>query len=91
MEHALHLAAKHFIDDISLTTSSQLTKKLQVAANTIKNAQHSGCVDLDELNDKVEAVMQACEQSSGQVEDDEDEEFDVADALGKALALITQV
>lgn len=60
MEHALHLAAGHFVDDISPTSSSELTKKLWARE-----------LDSDSA--------------------DEDEEFDVADALGKALALVTQV
>lgn len=64
MEHALHLAAGHFVDDISPTSSSELARKLRAR-------EQSG-----ELNFESE---------------DEDEEFNVADALGKALALITQV
>jgi hypothetical protein len=66
MEHALHLAAGHFIDDISPTSSSELTKKLR-------------------------AREQSGELNSESVDEDKDEEFDVADALGKALALVTQV
>lgn len=60
MEHALHLAAGHFVDDTPPTSSSELTKKLRARE-----------LDSDSA--------------------DEDEEFDVADALGKALALVTQV
>lgn len=57
MEHALHLAAKHFVEEVAPTPASALHKK-------------------------------AAEDS-----DDEDEnvEFDVADTVGKALALVTQV
>ncbi|KAG1805825.1 uncharacterized protein BJ212DRAFT_1486171 [Suillus subaureus] len=55
MEHALHLAAKHFIEEVTPTPVSTLHKK-------------------------------AAEDS-----DDEDEEFDVADTIGKALALVMQL
>jgi hypothetical protein len=56
MEHALHLAAKHFVEEVAPTPASVL----------IKNA-----TDDDD--------------------DDEVTDFDVADTVGKALALVTQV
>lgn len=83
-----------FHSNISPTSGLQLTKRLWVAAaNTIKNVQLSGTVDLDELDGKVEATMKACEQSGGPASksEDEDADFDIADVLGKALVLITQV
>jgi hypothetical protein len=54
MEHALHLAAKHFVERVAPTSTSALLKKT--------------------------------------AEDDDDEtDFDVADTVGKALSLVTQI
>jgi hypothetical protein len=52
MEHALHLAAKHFVEAVGPTTGN-------------------------------------CPHNSD--EEDDGEEFEVADTIGKALALVTQV
>jgi hypothetical protein len=40
---------------------------------------------------KLRAREQSGELNSESVDEEEDKEFDVADALGKALALVTQV
>jgi hypothetical protein len=54
MEHALHLAAKHFVERVAPTSTSALLKKT--------------------------------------VEDNDDEtDFDVANTVGKALSLVTQI
>jgi len=88
MEHALHLAAKHFVEDVSPTSSGKLLNKVKVAMANAADADEA--LDLDVLNtelNSIEAEMLGDEAS----EDCEDREFDVADTIGKALALITQV
>jgi len=88
MEHALHLAAKHFIEDVSPTSSGKLLNKVKVAMANAADADEA--LELDVLNtelNSIEAEMLGDEAS----EDCEDREFDVADTIGKALALITQV
>lgn len=55
MEHALHLAAKHFVESIAPTSASTLLKKV------------------------------------AEEEDEEEGDFEVADMVGKALALVTQI
>lgn len=56
----MHLAAKHFVEGVSLTSMNSLLKK------DIKAG-----MDADANNDE--------------------EEYDVADIIGKGLALVTQV
>jgi len=57
MEHALHLAAKHFVEKVAPTSSSALHVK---AAEDGEEGEGEGVID-------------------------------VADTIGKALALVTQV
>ena len=88
MEHALHLAAKHFVEDVAPTSAGKLLNKVKEAMAIAANADEA--VDLDSLNmelSSIEVEMLRGEES----EDNEDMEFDVADTVGKALALITQV
>lgn len=59
MEHALHLAAKHFVEAIAPTSASDIRRKAAVAVHDDS--------------------------------DPEDTNTDVADTVGKALALVTQV
>jgi hypothetical protein len=88
MEHALHLAAKHFVEDVAPTLAGKLLNKVKEAMAIAADADEA--VDLDSLNTElssIEVEMLRGEES----EDNEDMEFDVADTVGKALALITQV
>lgn len=80
MEHALHLAAKHFVQGVNPTSAKLLLTKVKTA---MANGDE---VDIDALEDGLNA-------DEGGPEDDGDaeEEFDVADTIGKALALVTQV
>ena len=88
MEHALHLAAKHFVEDISPTSARKLLNKVKEAMANATDPDEA--VDLDALNTELSSIE--AELLSGEAsEDDEDGEFDVADTIGKALALITQV
>jgi hypothetical protein len=59
MEHALHLAAKHFVERVAPTSASALLKKT---------------AEEDDDDD-----------------DDDETDFDVADTIGKALSLVTQI
>jgi hypothetical protein len=88
MEHALHLAAKHFVEDVAPTSVGKLLNKVKEAMAIAADADEA--IDLDSLNmelSSIEVEMLRGEESK----DDEDTEFDVADTVGKALALITQV
>ena len=80
MEHALHLAAKHFVTKISPTPTSALVKKIH---NIIEDPE-SGTVDLESLNNDLEEL----ELANG---DDDVEGFDTGDVIGKALSLVNQV
>ena len=84
MEHALHLAAKHFVEGVAPTSVSILLWKVK---GTMANVMgEDDTIDLDTLNSEmgdIEAEMDA--------DAEKDEEFDVADTIGKALALVTQV
>jgi hypothetical protein len=87
MEHALHLAAKHFVEDVSPTSSGKLLNKVKVAMANAADADEA--LDLDVLNTELNGIE--AEMLGDEASEDEDGEFDVADTIGKALALITQV
>lgn len=80
MEHALHLAAKHFVQGVNPTSAKLLLSKVKAAM------VNSDDIDIDTLEDELSANGGAPEEDS-----DEEEEFDVADTIGKALAFVTQV
>jgi hypothetical protein len=88
MEHALHLAAKYFVEDIAPTSVGKLLNKVKEAMAIAADADEA--IDLDSLNTElssIEVEMLRGEESK----DNQDAEFDVADTVGKALALIMQV
>ena len=86
MEHALHLAAKHFVEDVSPTSASALLKKVKGAM--INATGEDNEMDLDALNAELDSI-------EAEISEDDDEadaeDYDVADTVGKALALVTQV
>jgi hypothetical protein len=85
MEHALHLAAKHFVEGVAPTSSTSLLQKVKGAmANATRD---DTAIDLDALNSEIGGI----EAAMGHDAEEEDEEYDVADTIGKALALVTQV
>jgi TATA-binding protein-associated factor Taf7 len=86
MEHALHLAAKHFVEDVSPTSASALLKKVKgVMVNATGEDDE---MDLDALNAELDSI----EAEIGEDDDEADaEDYDVADTVGKALAPVTQV
>ena len=87
MEHALHLAAKHFVEDVAPTSASALLNKVKGAmANA---AGENNEIDLDSLNERLNDIEAEIAEEND--EDDELEDYEVADTVGKALALVTQV
>ena len=86
MEHALHLAAKHFVEDVSPTSASTLLKKVKGAMVNATGEKNE--MDLDALNVELDSI-------EVKISEDDDEgdtkDYDVADTVGKALALVTQV
>ena len=84
MEHTLHLAAKHFVEGVAPTSSTSLLQKVKGAmANATRD---DTAIDLDALNSEIGGIEAAMGDDT-----EEDEEYDVADTIGKALALVTQV
>ena len=82
MEHSLHLGAGHFVRGVAPTSSSKILKKVQ------GGAQNSGTCDLDQCDTELTDA-----EDGDEVADDQNcvVEFDVADSIGKALALVNQV
>ena len=86
MEHALHLAAKHFVEGVALTSANQLLQKVKGA---MANATENGAqLNMDALNSEIEDIEA---ELGDEAEDTEDDDYDVADTIGKALALVAQV
>ena len=72
MEHALHLAAKHFVEDVLPMSSGKLLNKVKVAMANAVDADEA--LDLDVLHtelNSIEAEMLGDEAG----EDHEDSEF----------------
>jgi hypothetical protein len=88
MEHAIHLFVSHFIDDITLTSRAQLARKLKAAAKKLE-AHALSLTDLDALKNEIAVAMHTDKTDDSELDDALD--FSIADALGKAMALITQV
>jgi hypothetical protein len=83
MEHALHLAGKHFIEGVALTPASKLLQKVK---GTIANGTGDDDeIDMDVLNLELEDIK------AERGEDAEDEEGKDYDTISTALALFTQV
>jgi hypothetical protein len=77
-EHILNLAARHFVDAVAPTPQATLLKKIRHAID-----------DGDETNiDSLTEQLATLEDDPEAITEDG---FDVADAVGKALALIEQV
>lgn len=78
MERALHLAAKHFVEGVSPTSSSTLLNTVKVAlANAMTEDDE---VHVAALNDELERLGFDSEDG----EDGKDENFDVANTIGKS-------
>ena len=80
----MHLAAKHFIEGVALTSASSLLQKVK---GTMANVMgEDDMIDLDTLNLEMGDIKVEMDADA-----EGDEESDVADTIGKALALVTQV
>jgi hypothetical protein len=87
MEHSVHLAARHFISHLGPATSSTIMKKVRAVLQTVNKGKDQGTIDLDRLDSDFVATF----NGDGNDNEATDDEFDVADAVGKALALVKQV
>lgn len=89
MEHATHLAAKHFVEGVNPTSSGKLFEKIKTA---IANATTEDAVDIDRLDDldRLEKELSGLELDA-EADDLQADEYEVADTIGKVIALITQV
>jgi hypothetical protein len=83
MEHAVHLAAGHFIQGVRPTSTQALSKKVR---HTFKKSRGDEHLDLDE------APAGFDDDPDGDEQEDQESNvnFEVGDVLGKALALVTQ-
>jgi hypothetical protein len=90
MEHSLHLGAGHFVKGVAPTSSRKILKKVQ---RIVQNARENGAYDLDELDTELADIEDGGEDGDGNEITDEDSgaEYEVADSIGKALALVNQV
>jgi hypothetical protein len=89
MEHSLHLEAGHFVKGVAPTSSRKILKKVQRA---VRKACDDGACDLDQLDAELADIEDGGGDGDGDDdEDDEDSQVEVADSIGKALALVNQV
>ena len=96
MEHSIDLAACHFVQEVSPSPTSKLLKKIKKA---FEGADISDTVDLDELDLHFAGFdFTINEEEEGGDEDVPDSDadvdfpqFNIADSIGKALALVKQV
>jgi hypothetical protein len=91
MEHSLHLGAGHFVKGVAPTLSRKILKKVQHVA---QNTRDGEAYDIDQLDAELADIEDRVEGGDEvEVADDEDNgvEYDVADSIGKALALVNQV
>lgn len=84
MEHTLHLAAKHFVEGVNPTPARRLLSKVKKHLAAVSGDE--AAFDLEELEREIAEL-----DAEGDGAEDADADFDVADTIGKALALVTQV
>jgi hypothetical protein len=88
MEHAIHLGAGHFISHVGPTASSKVMKKVRAALKKAQAGSDQDAIDLDELDLDLTTALDGDNAHEGDMNEDE---FDIADTVGKALGLVTQV
>ena len=91
MEHSLHWGAGHFFKGVAPTLSRKILKKVK---RVVQNAYNRGTYDLDQLDAELADIEDGGEDGDDEdVADDEDSgvEYEVADSIGKVLALVNQV
>lgn len=93
MEHSIDLAACHFIQDVSPSSTQKIVKKLKHALKDVA-IDSDDAVDLDALDAHLSAGgFDSYEGPEDEGDGDEEisNNFDIADSVGKALALVKQV
>jgi hypothetical protein len=85
IEHAVHIASKHFVEKVAPTPPKPLNKKIW---QLLDQACESGEINKDEVN-KVLSTLGEEEKDDSCAETDL--EWTAGDAVGKLLALIKQV
>lgn len=89
MEHSIDLSARHFVEEVSPSSMAKLLKKIKKAFG---DAEISDTVDLDMLDAQLAGFDFESDKEEGDDDDKADSsQFDVADSVGKALALVKQV
>jgi hypothetical protein len=93
MEHSIDLSACHFIQDVAPSSTSKLVKKIK---EVFKDADVEGDIDLDALDSHFSKFGFGEDDTVANDEDDNGlggafDQFDIADSIGKALALVKQV
>jgi hypothetical protein len=94
MEHSIDLSACHFVQEVSPSSTSKLLKKIKKA---FENAEISDTDDLDVLDSHLAGFDFAADEEERDGDEGRDvpdadfSQFDVADSIGKALALVKQV
>src|SRR4051794_19881992 len=86
MEHALHLSARHFVREIAPPSVQAIARKVR---RVLQKAEKNGDVNLNDLDNELDGLP--FNNDDGSEDDEGDDDFDVSDALGKALALVNQV
>ncbi|KAJ7815702.1 hypothetical protein B0H14DRAFT_3745409 [Mycena olivaceomarginata] len=85
IEHAVHIASKHFVEKVAPTPPKPLNKKIR---QLLDQACESGEINKDEVN-KVLSTLGEEEKDDSCAETDL--EWTAGDAVGKSLALIKQI
>ena len=92
MEHSIDLTACHFIQDVTPSSTQKIIKKIK---DTLWDADTEDSVDLDALDVHLASgnFNENSDSDSEAKHGDQEkfENFDIADAVGKALALVKQV
>jgi hypothetical protein len=92
MEHFIDFAACHFVQEVSPSSTSTLLKKIKKA---FEGADISDTIDLDELDSRFAGFNFSSNEEEGGGDEDvldvDFSQFDIADSIGKALALVKQV
>lgn len=90
MEHSIDLAACHFIQEVAPSSTQKIIRKIK---DTLWDVDVEDTVDFDALDARL-ASGDFNENGDSEAEDGDEESFknfDIADAVGKALALVKQV
>ena len=92
MEHSIDLSACHFIKGVAPSSTQKIMKKIKRA---FEEADIEDTADLDVLDTRLGELNSDDDDDDDMDSDEADQEssdkVDVADSVGKALALVKQV